>query len=160
VTLFYTLPTIAKEVYQWVDNEGNVQFSESAPVNGKLKVEKIIMEDFQTTPNTIPTAPPASTPDAVPIAAETVKVPTHQSPAIPAEITRPKHIDIPTVVSDEQRIENLKNSLKVVCDEHAAGSMEKLQCQQRLQTHVQRRCVEEKDPISRQAYCSLATQTQ
>jgi hypothetical protein len=158
----FALPAVARDVYQWVDKEGNMQFSESAPVNNSQnhKVEKITIEDFQTAPNLNPapvnaTAPTAGTkvldtnnrpPDAA--------IPKEISPQAQAHPVPPQNAGM----SDEQRVENLKNSLKVVCNEHAENSPEKRQCQAQLQEHVKRRCLDEKDPVSRRAYCMLAMQ--
>lgn len=154
----FALPAVARDVYQWVDKEGNTQFSESAPVNNSQnhKVEKITIEDFQTAPNLNPS--PANAPSA----GAKVLDANNRTPdaAIPKEISTQAH-PVPsqtTGMNDEQRVENLKNSLKVVCNEHAENSPEKRQCQAQLQEHVKRRCLDEKDPVSRRAYCMLAMQ--
>ena len=153
----FALPAVARDVYQWVDKEGNTQFSESAPVNNSQnhKVEKIVIEDFQTAPNLNPA--PAN------VATGTKVLDANNRPpdaAIPKEIGPQAHPVPPqnAGMSDEQRVENLKNSLKVVCNEHAENSPEKRQCQAQLQEHVKRRCLDEKDPVSRRAYCMLAMQ--
>ncbi|MEN9461699.1 MAG: hypothetical protein RIS84_1719 [Pseudomonadota bacterium] len=156
----FALPAVARDVYQWVDKEGNTQFSESAPVNNSQnhKVEKIVIEDFQTAPNLNPSA--ANT--TVPSAGAKVLDANNRPPdaAIPKEIGTQAHPVLPqnAGMNDEQRVENLKNSLKVVCNEHAENSPEKRQCQAQLQEHVKRRCLDDKDPVSRRAYCMLAMQ--
>lgn len=154
----FALPAVARDVYQWVDKEGNTQFSESAPVNNSQnhKVEKIVIEDFQTAPNLNP-APANATAAGTKVLDANNRLP---DAAIPKEIGPQAHPVPPqnTGMSDEQRVENLKNSLKVVCNEHAENSPEKRQCQAQLQEHVKRRCLDEKDPVSRRAYCMLAMQ--
>lgn len=154
------LPVFARDVYQSIDKEGNVQFSESVPLNAKnQKVEKIIIEDFQTAPNLNPqTGNSQSAP--VKLLDGNNRAP---DAAIPKEIA-PQPVQSTNIssqntgMSDEQRVENIKSSLKVVCDEHAEGSPEKKQCQSQLQEHVKKRCLDEKDPVSRRAYCMLAMQ--
>lgn len=158
----FALPAVARDVYQWVDKEGNTQFSESAPVNNSQnhKVEKIVIEDFQTAPNLNPAPANAATPTTGTKVLDAnsrppdAAIPKEIGPQAQAHPVPPQNAGM----SDEQRVENLKNSLKVVCNEHAESSPEKRQCQAQLQEHVKRRCLDEKDPVSRRAYCMLAMQ--